>query len=230
MKKNDYKKICFDGIVANNPTLRLVLGTCATLALTTSAMNGIGMGLAVTVILLCSNVLVSLLRKVIPNEVRIPAFVLIIATFVTVVRMVLYAYLPDLYDSMGVFLPLIVVNCIILGRAESFASKNNILASAVDGVANGIGFTVALTIMGIIREFLGNASFFGIALPWDFKIGFFTSSAGAFFVYGICIALFNFIYSKVEISLAHGKARARRQNLPKSPEELKETAQAQEEK
>ena len=123
MKKNDYKKICFDGIVANNPTLRLVLGTCATLALTTSAMNGIGMGLAVTVILLCSNVLVSLLRKVIPNEVRIPAFVLIIATFVTVVRMVLYAYLPDLYDSMGVFLPLIVVNCIILGRAESFASK-----------------------------------------------------------------------------------------------------------
>ena len=230
MKKNDYKKICFDGIVANNPTLRLVLGTCATLALTTSAMNGIGMGLAVTVILLCSNVLVSLLRKVIPNEVRIPAFVLIIATFVTVVRMVLYAYLPDLYDSMGVFLPLIVVNCIILGRAESFASKNNILASAVDGVANGIGFTVALTIMGIIREFLGNASFFGIALPWDFKIGFFTSSAGAFFVYGICIALFNFIYSQVEISLAHGKARSRRQNLPKSPEELKETAQAQEEK
>lgn len=230
MKKNDYKKIFFDGVVANNPTWRLVLGTCATLALTTSAMNGIGMGLAVTVILLCSNVLVSLLRKVIPNEVRIPAFVLIIATFVTVVRMVLYAYLPDLYDSMGVFLPLIVVNCIILGRAESFASKNTVLAAAADGVANGIGFTVALTIMGIIREFLGNASFFGIALPWDFKIGFFTSSAGAFFVYGICIALFNFIYSKIEISLAHGKARARRQNLPKSLEELKETAQAQEEK
>ena len=230
MKKNDYKKIFFDGVVANSPTWRLVLGTCATLALTTSAMNGIGMGLAVTVILLCSNVLVSLLRKVIPNEVRIPAFVLIIATFVTVVRMVLYAYLPDLYDSMGVFLPLIVVNCIILGRAESFASKNTVLAAAADGVANGIGFTVALTIMGIIREFLGNASFFGIALPWDFKIGFFTSSAGAFFVYGICIALFNFIYSKIEISLAHGKAKARRQSLPKSLEELKETAQAQEEK
>ena len=228
MKKNDYKKICFDGIVANNPTLRLVLGTCATLALTTSAMNGIGMGLAVTVILLCSNVLVSLLRKIIPNEVRIPAFVLIIATFVTVVRMVLYAYLPDLYDSMGVFLPLIVVNCIILGRAESFASKNNVPAAAMDGVANGIGFTLALTLMGIIREFLGNASFFGIALPWDFKIEFFTSYAGAFFVYGMCIALFNFAYSKIEIALSH--RRAHRRALPKDPAEMREEALVREEK
>ncbi len=228
MKKTDYKKICFDGIVANNPTFRLVLGTCSTLALTTSAMNGIGMGLAVTVILLCSNVLISLMRKIIPNEVRIPAFVLIIATFVTVIRMVLYAYLPDIYDSMGVFLPLIVVNCIILGRAEAFASKNNVLASAVDGVANGIGFTLALTLMGIIREILGSASFFDISLPWDFTIGFFTSSAGAFFVYGICIALFNFIYSKIEISAAHRKAR--RKSLPKDPAEVREEAAVREEK
>ena len=195
--KNDFKQITFNGIVANNPTLRLVLGTCATLALTTSAMNGVGMGLTVTFILLCSNAFISLLRKVIPNAVRIPAFVLIIATFVTVVRMVLYKFLPDLYDSMGVFLPLIVVNCIILGRAEAFASKNDVLASACDGVANGIGFTLALTTMGIIREVFGNGSFFGLHL-WDFKIGFFTNPAGAFLVYGICIAVFNYIYEKVE--------------------------------
>lgn len=207
MKKNDYKKICFDGIVANNPTLRLVLGTCATLGLTSSAINGAGMGLAVTVILLCSNVIVSLLRKLIPNEIRIPAFVLIIATFVTAVRMALYAYLPDIYESMGVFLPLIVVNCIILGRAEAFASKNNVLAAAVDGVANGIGFTIALTVMGIIREVLGNATFFGLGLPWDFKIGFFTSAAGAFFVYGVCIAVFNFVYSKIEIAKKHRQSK-----------------------
>ena len=226
--KTNYKKICFDGIIANNPTLRLVLGTCSTLALTTSAMNGIGMGLAVTVILLCSNVLISLMRRIIPNEVRIPAFVLIIATFVTVIRMVLYAYLPDLYDSMGVFLALIVVNCIILGRAEAFASKNNVLASAVDGIANGIGFTLALTLMGIIREFLGGASFFGIALPWDFKIGFFTSSAGAFFVYGVCIALFNFVYSKVELSVARRRAHGKK--MPKDPAEMREEAAAREEK
>ena len=195
--KNDYKQIALNGIIANNPTLRLVLGTCATLALTTSAINGVGMGLTVTFILLCSNVFISLLRKTIPNAVRIPAFVLIIATFVTVVRMVLYKFLPDLYDSMGVFLPLIVVNCIILGRAESFASKNDVLASALDGVANGIGFTFALTAMGVIREVFGNGSLFGVRL-WDFKIGFFTNPSGAFLVYGICIAVFNYIYEKAE--------------------------------
>lgn len=218
------------GIIKENPVLRLVLGTCATLAVTTAASNAIGMGLATTFVLVCSNAAISLLKKVIPDKVRIPAYITLIAGFVTIVQLLVKAFVPSLDEALGVFLPLIVVNCIILGRAESFASKNTVLAAAADGVANGIGFTVALTIMGIIREFLGNASFFGIALPWDFKIGFFTSSAGAFFVYGICIALFNFIYSKIEISLAHGKARARRQSLPKSLEELKETAQAQEEK
>ena len=157
--KNDYKSITLNGLINNNPTFRLVLGTCATLALTTSAFNGIGMGIAVTFILTCSNVLVSLLRKIIPNEVRIPAFVLIIATFVTVVRMALYKFLPDLYSSMGVFLPLIVVNCIILGRAESFASKNGVLASALDGLFQGIGYTVALVIMCVIRELLGSGTF-----------------------------------------------------------------------
>lgn len=197
--KNDYKKIIFDGIITNNPTLRLVLGTCATLALTTSAINGLGMGLTVTFILICSNVIISLLRKIIPNEVRIPAFVLIIATFVTVVRMVLNKFMPSLYESMGVFLPLIVVNCIILGRAEAFASKNNVLASAADGLANGLGFTAALTVMGIIREILGSGSFFGVQL-WNFRIDFFTNSAGAFFVYGICIAIFNYIYDKIQFN------------------------------
>lgn len=212
--KNDYKKIALNGIIANNPSFRLVLGTCATLALTTSAINGIGMGLTVTLILICSNVIVSLLRKIIPAEVRIPAFVLIIATFVTLVRMLLEKFIPDLYDSMGVFLPLIVVNCLILGRAEAFASKNNVLASALDGLSNGLGFTLALTVMGIIREVLGNGSIFGIEL-WDFKIGFFTNAAGAFFVYGISIAVFNAIYNRFE-------EKKSRKNLLNGTEGIKE--------
>lgn len=192
-----FKTIAFDGLLKNNPTLRLVLGTCPTLALSTAAFNGIGMGLAVTFILICSNVLISLLRKTIPNAVRIPAFVIIIATFVTIVRMVLDKFIPSLYDSMGVYLPLIVVNCIILGRAESFASKNTVLDSACDGLFTGLGFTCALTLIGAVREILGAGAIFGYTL-WDFKIEFFTSSAGAFFVYGLAIAIFNFVYSKVE--------------------------------
>ena len=181
MNAKKYGKIAYDGLITNNATFKLVLGTCATLGMSTSALNSFGMGLSVTVVLLFSNVLISLLRKVIPNTVRIPAFIVIIATMVTLLRMVLEKYIPDLYDSMGVFLPLIVVNCIILGRAEAFASKNPVLDSAVDGVATGLGFTVALTIIGIIREFFGSGSFFGLQVM-DFKIGFFTNSAGAFFV------------------------------------------------
>lgn len=200
------KNIGLDGLIKNNPTFKLVLGTCPTLALTTAAMNGIGMGLAVTFILICSNVIISALRKVIPNEVRIPAFVLIIATFVTLVRMLLDKYIPSLYESMGVYLPLIVVNCIILGRAESFASKNPILDSACDGLFTGLGFAWSLTMMGIIREVLGAGQLFGVTL-WDFKIEFFTSAAGAFFVYGICIALFNGIYSKIETYLRRKRFR-----------------------
>ncbi len=192
-----FKTIAFDGILKNNPTLRLVLGTCPTLALSTAAFNGIGMGLAVTFILICSNVLISLLRKTIPNAVRIPAFVIIIATFVTIVRMVLDKFIPSLYDSMGVYLPLIVVNCIILGRAESFASKNPVLDSACDGLFTGLGFTCALTLIGAVREILGAGAIFGYTL-WDFKIEFFTSSAGAFFVYGLAIAIFNGVYAKIE--------------------------------
>lgn len=192
-----FKGIASDGLLTNNPTLRLVLGTCPTLALTTSAFNGVGMGVAVTFILICSNVLVSLLRKVIPNSVRIPAFVLIIATFVTIVRMVMEKFIPSLYEAMGVFLPLIVVNCIILGRAESFASKNDVLGSALDGLFTGLGFAAALILMGAVREILGAGSFFGFTL-WDFKIAFFTSPAGAFFVYGIFIAAFNAVFAYVE--------------------------------
>lgn len=197
MKGNKFKGIAVDGLLRNNPTLRLVLGTCPTLALSTTAMNGIGMGLAVTFILICSNTLISLLRKVIPNAVRIPSFVLIIATFVTVVRMVMEKFIPDLYDSLGVYLPLIVVNCVILGRAEAFASKNPVLDSAADGLFTGLGFTWALTLLGVIREVLGSGSIFGVEL-WSFRIEFFTSAAGAFFTYGVMIALFNALFAKID--------------------------------
>ena len=199
--KTDYKKIASDGVLANNPTFRLVLGTCPTLALTTAAMNGLAMGAAVIFVLTFSNILISLLRKVIPDKVRIPAYILIIATFVTIVKMVLEKLLPDIYDALGVYLPLIVVNCIILGRAEGFASKNGVLASAVDGLFTGIGFTLALTLMGIVREVLGAGAIFGFTL-WDFSIGFFATPAGAFFTYAIFIALFNWIYS-----IAHDKRK-----------------------
>lgn len=190
--KTNFKKIAKDGLISSNPTLKLVLGTCPTLALTTMAMNGIGMGLAVTFVLICSNMIISLLRKAIPKEVRIPAFVLIIATFVTIVRLVLDKLLPDIYASLGLYLPLIVVNCIILARAESFASKNGVLASACDGLFMGLGFTCALTLMGAVREILGSGAIFGYKL-WDFRIGFFASSAGAFFTYAIFIMAFTAI-------------------------------------
>lgn len=195
--KTNFKKIASDGLLAENPTLKLVLGTCPTLALTTLAMNGIGMGLAVTFVLICSNVLVSLLRNVIPSKVRIPAFVLIIATFVTVIRLALDKFIPSLYESLGLYLPLIVVNCIILARAESFASKNPVIASAADGLFMGLGFTAALTLMGAFREILGAGAVFGIKL-WDFQIKFFASSAGAFFTYGLFIAVFNLIYYTIK--------------------------------
>ena len=216
MNAKKYGKIAYDGLITNNATFKLVLGTCATLAMSTSAINSFGMGLSVTVVLLLSNVLISLLRKVIPNTVRIPAFVVIIATMVTLLRMVLDKYIPDLYDSMGVFLPLIVVNCVILGRAEAFASKNPVLDSAIDGIATGLGLTFALTFIGIIREFLGSGSFFGIQVM-DFKIGFFTNSAGAFFVYGICIALFVLLTNKMEQARRVKKMRTLRMPAGNEP-------------
>ena len=194
--KTDLKKVALNGLIYSNPTFRLVLGTCPTLALTTLAMNGIGMGLAVTFVLICSNVLISLTRKAIPKQVRIPAFILIIATFVTVVRLALDYFLPDIYESLGLYLPLIVVNCIILARAESFASKNGVLASACDGLFTGLGFTVALTLLGAFRETLGSGAVFGYKL-WDFQIAFFSSSAGAFFTYGMFIAIFALVSEKL---------------------------------
>ena len=190
--KTNFKKIAVDGIISSNPTLKLVLGTCPTLALTTMAMNGIGMGAAVIFVLMLSNFIISLLRKVIPNQVRIPAFVLIIASFVTIIRLALDKFLPDIYESLGLYLPLIVVNCIILGRAESFASKNGPFASLLDGLFMGLGFMLALTSMGAVREILGSGAIFGIKL-WSFQIGFFASNAGAFFTYAIFIALFSLI-------------------------------------
>lgn len=196
--KTNFKKIATDGVITSNPTLKLVLGTCPTLALTTMAMNGIYMGLAVTFVLICSNVLISMLRKIIPSQVRIPAFVLIIATFVTIVRLVLDKLLPDAYEVLGLYLPLIVVNCIILARAESFASKNGVIASAADGLFMGIGFTLALTAMGAFREILGAGAIFGVKL-WDFQIGFFSSSAGSFFTYALFIALFSLVSNAISI-------------------------------
>lgn len=155
----DWKKQFEEGLLSKNPVFVQLLGMCSTLAITTSLFNGLGMGISVTIILICSNVLIAALRKIIPNEIRIAAYIVIIAGFVTIVDLLLQAFLPDLANSLGVFIPLIVVNCIILGRAESFASKNTVLASALDGLFQGIGYTVALVIMCVIRELLGSGTF-----------------------------------------------------------------------
>ena len=157
----NFKKQFYEGLLTKNPVTVQLLGMCSTMAITTSLFNGLGMGLAVTIILTCSNILISALRKVIPNEIRIAAYVVIIAGFVTIVDQLLKAFIPALSSSLGVFIPLIVVNCIILGRAEAFASKNGVLASAVDGITQGIGYTVALVIMCVIRELLGSGTFGG---------------------------------------------------------------------
>ena len=155
----NFKKQLKEGLLTQNPVLAQLLGMCSTMAITTTLFNGLGMGLSVTLILICSNVIISLLRKVIPGSIRIAAYITIIAGSVTIVDLLLQAYLPDLSENLGVFIPLIVVNCIILGRAEAFASKNGVLASAVDGLCQGIGYTLALTIMCIVREFLGSGTF-----------------------------------------------------------------------
>lgn len=186
------------GIIKENPVLCLVLGTCPTLAVTTSAANAIGMGVSATLVLLCSNITISLLRKVIPNKVRIPAFITIIAGFVSIVQMIVKAYAPSIDEALGVYLPLIVVNCIILGRAEMYASKNGVVASAVDGLGMGVGFTVALLCMGIIRELLGAGTIFGIPVTSNFMepITIFILAPGGFFVFGMLIALANKLSGK----------------------------------
>lgn len=179
------------GFIKENPVLRLVLGCCATLAVTTAASNAIGMGAATTFVLVCSNAVISLLRNVIPNKVRIPAFITIIAGFVTIVQMFIKAFSPALDTALGVFLPLIVVNCIILGRAEMFASKNKVLPSIIDGLGMGVGFTAAMLAMGIIRELLGAGTVFGLPVLSGFMepIIIFLLPPGGFFVFGMLIAL-----------------------------------------
>ena len=181
------------GILKENPVLVLVLGMCPTLATTSSAINGLGMGLAFTFVLALSNVIISAVRKMVPNIIRIPIFIVIIATFVTIVDMVMHAYVPDLYKALGIFIPLIVVNCIVLGRAEAFASKNNILSSLVDGLGMGVGFTLLLTVLGSIREILGAGSIFGYKFiaPSADGILVFILAPGAFLTLAILMALNN---------------------------------------
>ncbi|MBP1581883.1 MAG: electron transport complex subunit E [Oscillospiraceae bacterium] len=181
------------GIIKENPVLVLILGTCPTLAVTTLAVNGVGMGLAATFVLVCSNIAISLLKNVIPDKVRIPCYIVIIAGFVTLLSSLMEAFLPDLYSALGLFLQLIVVNCIILGRAEMFASKNGVIASALDGVGMGLGFTLALLIMGSIREILGAGTWFGIPLTVNLfsPISIFILAPGGFLVYGMVIATVN---------------------------------------
>ena len=192
-------RIVTNGLVKENPSLRLVLGTCPTLAVTTVAMNGLGMGLAATFVLICSNIVISALRKVIPDKVRLPAFITVIATFVTVLQMLVKAYLPSLDTALGIYLPLIVVNCIILGRAEMFASKHTVLDSALDGLGMGLGFTLTLVLMGCVRELLGAGTLFGVAvLGASFEpMTLFITPPGGFLVFGVLMALVVFIETKL---------------------------------
>lgn len=191
-------KILKDGIIKNNPTFVLLLGMCPTLATTTSLENGFGMGISAAAVLICSNIAISLLRKAIPQNVRIAAYVVIIAGFVTIVEMLLKAYVPSLYKQLGIFIPLIVVNCIILARAEAFASKNSVLKSALDGLGTGIGFTLALSLIAIVREILGNGTIMGLHL---FGEGFQPASIivlapGGFLTLGLILGIINLITSK----------------------------------
>ena len=197
MKKNSCLSVFLNGIIRENPVLVLILGTCPTLATTTNVFGAFGMGIATLAVLVCSNILISLLRKVIPSNVRVPCYIVIIAGFVTVVQMLINAFLPELYDMLGVYIALIVVNCIILGRAEMFASKNSVGRSALDGLGMGIGFTLALCAIATVREVLGAASFAGYAIPFleNYKIGFFVQAPGGMVVFGLMIALV-FLISK----------------------------------
>lgn len=196
----------YNGIIRENPTFILMLGMCPTLAVTTSAMNGIGMGLSTTIVLTLSNLMISLLRKVIPDGVRMPAFIVVVASFVTMIQFLMQGYTPDLYTSLGIYIPLIVVNCIILGRAESYASKNPVLPSIFDGLGMGLGFTTGLTLIGIFREILGAGQIFGaqiLPLAEEGKIGYtpitiFILAPGAFFVLACLVATMNVIRKKAE--------------------------------
>lgn len=197
--KNVFKQLK-QGIIDENPILVQVLGTCPTLAVTTSATNALGMGLATTSVLIGSNFMIALLRKIIPSKVRIPAYIVIIATFVTIVDLLLQGFVPSLYDSLGLFIPLIVVNCIVLGRAEAFASKNTTFTSTIDGIGMGLGFTAALLVLGAVREILGAGKLFGIVLlkPEFYQpITIFVLAPGAFIALGIIFAIYNSVKAKL---------------------------------
>lgn len=190
MKK--YLKPLYNGIIKENPTFVLMLGMCPTLAVTTSAINGMGMGLTTMAVLIMSNFVISALRNIIPSRMRIPAYIVIVASLVTVVQLLLQGYIPSLYDTLGIYIPLIVVNCIILGRAEAFASKNNPLLSIMDGLGMGLGFTLALTCIGLVREILGAGTFFSMTLPISFEpITIFVMAPGAFFILALLTAIQN---------------------------------------
>lgn len=202
------RAVFMNGILGENPTFRLVLGVCPTLALTTAAMNGLGMGLAVTFVLLCSNGIISLLRNLIPDKVRIPVFVIVICAFVTLLQMLLQAFIPVLYGALGIFLPLIVVNCIILARAEAFAQKNAVLPAIVDGIGMGFGFTIALTLIASVRELIGNGSIFGIALlPATYEpMLLLVLAPGAFITFGLLLGAVNAITERNAKNKAKGGA------------------------
>ena len=188
--KNKALSTVLNGILRENPVFALVLGMCPTLATTTSAINGMSMGLATTFVLICSNVVISLLKNLIPDKVRIPAFIVVIATFVTMVQLLMQAYLPAIYEVLGLFIPLIVVNCIVLGRAEAFAAKNTVGLSALDGLGMGLGFSLALTLIGAVRELLGTGSLFGMNLYSEtYGMLIFVLAPGAFIVLGYLMAL-----------------------------------------
>lgn len=202
MKK--LKGIVFNGIVTENPTFRLVLGMCPTLAITTTVSNGLGMGLAATFVLICSNLVISLLRNFIPDKIRIPAFIVVIATFVTIVQLLLQAFIPALYESLGVFIPLIVVNCIIFARAESFASKNPPLESACDGLGMGLGFTLAITLLSAIRELLGSGTLLGIqVMPDGYQpMAIITQAPGGFIMLGLLMVVMNSLFKAYDRRMA----------------------------
>ena len=201
MNKLSKTSILLRGIIKENPTLVLVLGTCPTLAITTGVISSIGMGISAMLVLICSNVVISALRNVIPDQVRIPCFIVIIAGFVTLVQMLLQAYIKPLYDMLGVYLALIVVNCIILGRAEMFASSHTVAESAVDGLGMGLGFTLARLLMGSIREIFGSGTWAGIAIPGveNYAVSILTMAPGGFFIFGLLMALMN--------KITHGRTR-----------------------
>ena len=185
-------KVLMNGIIKENPTFVLLLGMCPTLGTTSSALNGMSMGLATTFVLVCSKVVISLIKNLIPDMVRIPAFIVVIASFVTALQMCMQAFVPDIYATLGLFIPLIVVNCIILGRAEAFASKNGVVPSFFDGVGMGLGFTIALTVLGAVREILGTGKIFGLEVwPEDYGMLMFVLAPGAFIVLGYLIAIVN---------------------------------------